>query len=100
VITVGALSAEVRARGPWRNGEVLVSVIDASGNPVSGAVVTGQFTGGVSGQASSEATGSNGIGVLESQRIRSNSLSFEFCVTDISAPGMEFEAGSDDCVST
>lgn len=98
-ISVGQLSAAVRARGPWRSGEVVVTVVDASGNPVSDAVITGNFSGGVSGQASSQTTGSDGMGLLESERIRSNNLGFTFCVTDISASGKVFEAGSNDCVS-
>ena len=91
-ISVGNISLSVIARGPWRSGQALVTVVDSDGNPVSGATVTGTFSGDVSGSVSSDATGGNGVATLESGRVRQNSISFTFCVDSISAPGLDYDA--------
>ena len=100
-VSVGNISVGVRARGPWRNGEALVTVVDGDGNPVSGATVTGTFSGDVSGTVTSEATGGNGVAFLESDRARQNSISFTFCVDSISASGLDYDADGNatTCVS-
>ena len=90
--SVANIDVSVRSRGPWRSGEANVTVVDADGNPVSGATVTGTFSGDVSGSSTSEATGSNGVAFLESDRVRQNSISFEFCVDDISHPDFDYDA--------
>lgn len=100
-VSVGNISVSVRARGPWRNGEALVTVFDGDGNPVSGATVTGTFSGDVSGTVTSEATAGNGVAFLESDRARQNSISFTFCVDSISAAGLDYDADGNatTCVS-
>ncbi|TVS09932.1 MAG: PKD domain-containing protein [Wenzhouxiangella sp.] len=92
MVSVGDISVSVRSRGPWRNGEASVTVIDGDGNPVSGATVTGTFSGDVNGTVTSEATGGNGVAILESDRVRQNSISFTFCVDSISASGLDYDA--------
>jgi serine protease len=100
-VSVASISVSTRSRGPWRNGEALVTVVDADGNTVSGATVTGTFSGDVSGTVTSEATGSNGVAVIESDRVRQNSISFEFCVDNISHPDFDYDAtgNAETCVS-
>jgi serine protease len=97
-VSVGSIAVQVRARGPWRNGEAFVTVVDSDGNTVSGATVTGTFSGDVSGTETSEATGSNGVAFLESDRVRQNSISFEFCVDSISHADFDYDA-SDNAVT-
>ncbi len=91
-VSVASIDLSVRSRGPWRSGEAYVTVIDADGNTVSGATVTGTFSGDVGGTVTSEATGSNGVAFLESDRTRQNSISFEFCVDSISHPDFDYDA--------
>ena len=99
-ISVGNISLSVIARGPWRSGQALVTVVDSDGNPVSGATVTGTFSGDVSGSVSSDATGGNGVATLESDRVRQNSISFTFCVDSISAPGLDYDADGNSVTCT
>ncbi len=89
-MSVASISLSVRARGPWRTGEAVVTVVDDSGNAVSGATVTGTFSGDVGG-TSSGSTGSNGNVTLESDRVRQNSISFSFCVDSVSHPDFDYE---------
>ena len=100
-VSVASISVSTRSRGPWRNGEASVTVVDSDGNTVSGATVTGTFSGDVGGTVSSEATGSNGVAFLESDRVRQNSISFEFCVDSISHADFEYDASgnTETCVS-
>jgi serine protease len=100
-VSVASISVSTRSRGPWRNGEARVTVVDADGNTVSGATVTGTFSGDVSGTANSDPTGSNGVAFLESDRVRQNSISFEFCVDNISHPDFDYDASgnTETCVS-
>jgi serine protease len=100
-VSVASIALSVRSRGPWSNGEARVTVVDGDGNTVSGATVTGTFSGDVSGTESSDPTGSNGVAFLESDRVRQNSISFEFCVDDISHPDFDYEPSdnAETCVS-
>ena len=100
-VSVASISVSTRSRGPWRNGEALVTVVDSDGNTISGATVTGTFSGDVIGTSTSEPTGSNGVAFLESNRARQNSISFEFCVDTISHPDFDYDATGNDvtCVS-
>ena len=100
-VSVGNISLSVIARGPWRSGEALVTVVDGDGTRVSGATVTGTFSGDVSGSVTSEATGGNGVAFLESDRARQNSISFTFCVDSISAAGFDYEQEDNEvtCIS-
>ena len=100
-VSVASISVNTRSRGPWRNGEALVTVVDSDGNTISGATVTGTFSGDVIGTSTSEPTGSNGVAFLESNRARQNSISFEFCVDTISHPDFDYDATGNDvtCVS-
>ena len=91
-VSVASIALSVRSRGPWRSGEARVTVVDAEGNAVSGASVTGTFSGDVGGTVTSDPTGSNGVAFLESNRARQNSISFEFCVDDISHPDFDYDA--------
>ncbi len=100
-VSVAGIDLSVRSRGPWRSGEARVTVVDGDGNTVSGATVTGTFSGDVSGTETSEATGSNGVALVESDRVRQNSISFEFCVDNISHPDFDYDASgnAETCVS-
>lgn len=90
-VSVASIEVRTRARGPWRNGEAFVTVVDSNGNTVGGANVTGTFSGDVSG-TSTATTGSNGVAGFESSRVRQNSISFEFCVDSISHPDFDYDS--------
>lgn len=92
-VSVASIDVSVRARGPWRNGEALVTIVDENGNVVGGATVTGTFSGDVSG-TSSQVTESDGVAFFESDRARTNTISFEFCVDDVSHSDFDYDASA------
>lgn len=90
---VASIDAGVRTRGPWQNAVVTVTIHDDNGNPVSSAMVTGTFSGDVSGTVSGT-TGSNGTVTFESERVRTSSLSYQFCVDDVTHDTLTYDAAS------
>jgi lysyl endopeptidase len=91
-MSVASISLNVRAQGPWRTGQATVTIRDQDGNAVGGATVTGTFSGNVSG-SDSNTTGSNGSTLLQSNRVRQNSISFTFCVDSVSHPDFDYVSG-------
>jgi hypothetical protein len=92
-MSVGAIELSVRTRGPWLTGEALVTIIDEGGNPVGSATVSGSFTGDVGG-SDSDSTNSGGVAALESNRVRADSISFQFCVDDVSHSSHDYDPGA------
>ncbi|MBI4202755.1 MAG: PKD domain-containing protein, partial [Chloroflexi bacterium] len=76
--------------------EVTVVVVDASGAPVSGVTVSGQWSGGVSG-TSSATTNASGVAVLKSPVLRRppSGTVFTFTVTNLQKSGFSYDAGAD-----
>jgi lysyl endopeptidase len=99
-MSVSSISLSVRSQGPWRTGQATVTIQDDSGNAVSGAVVTGTFSGNVSG-SDSGSTDSNGSVLLRSNRVRQNSISFTFCVDNVTHADFNYDAAGNQatCVS-
>jgi PKD repeat protein len=80
----------------FRNGNAdalaTVTVRDSSGNLVSGATVSGSWSGVVSGNAS-VVTGSSGSADFRSRRVKAPAGSvYTFTVTGITLPGIEYNA--------
>jgi len=67
-----------------------VNVTDTAGNPISGATVTGSFTGTVSGSATA-ITDANGNAVLSSRRSKKNGT-VTFTVTGVTKSGATYDA--------
>jgi serine protease len=91
-MSVSNITGTVRARGPWRSAEVTVTIQDENGHPVASATVSGTFSGGVSDSVSGT-TGSDGTVVLESVRVRANTLSYTFCVDNVTHASLTYESG-------
>ena len=96
-MSVYSIELDIRARGPWRSGEATVTIVDEDDNPVSGATVSGYFTGDVDG-SDSDSTNSDGIAALESNRDRADSIEYEFCVESVSHSDFE-DIDSEVCAS-
>lgn len=75
-----------------------VSVVTGAGIPVEGATVSGSFSGGVS-QAVSAVSGRAGVAVLAADPLRGAAPSFTFCVDNIEAAGLSFDAGEASCMT-
>jgi len=69
-----------------------VTVRDENGNPVSGATVTGTFSGSVTGSASGT-TNSSGVATIKKTKWFGGS-SFGFCVTNITHPSMTYNSSA------
>jgi serine protease len=91
-MSVSNITCAVRARGPWRSAEVTVTIQDENSNPVASATVSGTFSGGVSGSVSGT-TGSNGMVVLESVRVRESTLEYSFDVDSVTHASLTYESG-------
>jgi PKD repeat protein len=61
----------------------LVTIRDDQGNAVSGATVTGNFSGDVSQTGATGTTGADGVATVDSTASRKGRLKFTFCVTDV-----------------
>lgn len=72
------------------------TVVDADGNPVSGATVSGDWSGLVSG-AISGITDSNGMVTFQSTQLKNPSGSFVFTVTDIALDGYVYDQADNSC---
>ena len=80
---VEAISAITTVRGGGGGtAEVTVTINDEDGNPVSGATVSGEYSGDVSGTPSGT-TDSNGEVVLVSDSFTARPFDLEFCVSNV-----------------
>ena len=76
-----AVSAQAVSSG-WRQGRADVTIVDETGAPVAGALVTGAFSGALN-QSKSATTGANGVATLLTTQTLKGSFAFAFCVTDV-----------------
>lgn len=67
-----------------------VYVVDSFGSPVSGATVSGSFSGDINSE-SSAVTRSDGMAYIESEPIKGRTH-FTFCVSDVVVPGYTYDA--------
>ncbi len=70
-----------------------VTVLDGTGKPVSGAAVTGKWSGLVTNGDGSKTTGTDGTALFYSGR-SSNSGTFTFCVTSVTKAGASYDAAA------
>jgi subtilisin len=75
------------------------TVVDADGNPVSGATVSGDWSGLVSGSVS-DVTDSNGVVTFKSSQLKNPLGDFIFTVSGITLDGYEYDSSLDTCDST
>jgi hypothetical protein len=74
-------------------GHAAVLVVDDLGNPVAGATVGGTFTGDIPG-SDSAVTGADGVADLTSPKAAKPSISFTFCVDNVTLPGYTYDSGA------
>ena len=89
-ITVSTVSAPKGAK----YGRAAIHVVDNLGNPVGGALVSGQFTGDITESVTQAQTdGSGNVTVTTSQSAKPLSV-LSFCVTSIMHPTLQTFSGS------
>jgi hypothetical protein len=79
----------VVAGGPNRYGVATVTIVDAAGQPVSGATVSGTFTGSYN-ESGSAVTGANGVAVIQTAA-KAKNPAFTFTVTGVTASGYTYD---------
>ena len=85
-----AMSVQIIKNGQSK-ATAAVKVLNGSGQPVVGAVVTGNWSGIVSRTGATATTGSNGVASLVSPNSRSTTGSFVFTVTGVTLAGYEYQ---------
>ena len=81
-------------RGKW-NAKVAILVVDAQGNPVTGATVSGTWSGGATG-SSTCTTDSNGMCIISRNNIKQQVTSLVFTVTNITHLSLVYDATAND----
>ncbi len=80
------------SKGKYK-GRAVVVIKDASGNPVSGATVTGTFTGSYN-QTLSATTDATGTVTLTTSSSVSGTVTFTFCVTNVTKTGATYNSSA------
>jgi hypothetical protein len=78
---VHAIELSTKKKGPKTDAVANVTIVDENGSPVSGATVTGTFTGDVSGTQSGD-TNPSGVATLKITK-QGTISSFTFCVDNV-----------------
>jgi PKD repeat protein len=73
-------------------GKAVVKIVDAGGNPVSGATVAGTWSGGAT-DSDQFTTGSNGEGTAYSN-YRTGNAEFTFCVNNVTKTDWTYDTGA------
>lgn len=88
VAKVGNINLSHVSRGPNTNTTAAVTIVDQNGQGMSGASVTGCFSGSVSGCAVGSTNASGGVS-FSTGNYRGTNLTF--CVTDVTGPNTSFD---------
>jgi len=93
VMHIDSIEMSLKQRGAWTNAVAAVRIVDTDGDPVSGATVTGQWTGSAA-DIDTITTDENGIAIVPSDRTRDTSGTFTFTVTAVSKYGWTYAPGA------
>ena len=89
VMHVDGIEVSLEQKGVWTNAAAAVHIVDAAGDPVAGATVSGHWTGSTTDEDTGT-TDENGITILRSDRTRDTSGTFTFVVDDVSKDGWTY----------
>jgi len=94
-----ALSTANAGKGR-KNGRAVVTVVDDFGNQISGASVTGSFTGSFNQTVSGNTGGTGAATLTTSNNPQKRNISFTFCVDSITGvSGLTYNPGAPECQS-
>jgi hypothetical protein len=89
-LAVGSISVDTEGAGKGQKRERAVVVVeDDAGNLIENATVTGMFTGTITETVIGPLTGPDGSTTLVTDGTAKGTVSFEFCVTLITADGLD-----------
>ncbi len=89
---VQSIELSLKSKGPTDEGTAKVTIIDEYGNPVSGAEVTGYFSGDL-GCTETATTNKKGVANLKCG-IRDTVSTFTFCVNDVTHSSYTYDLGA------
>ena len=81
--------SRISAKGKRFQAQVRMSIVDQDTQPVVGAAVSGYFQGPTS-ESVSDVTGSDGVAVFKSMKVRNPVGTWSFTVTNVEYPGLEY----------
>jgi len=88
-LAVRSITVDTEGAGKGQKRERAVVVVeDDAGNLIENAIVTGIFSGTITEQVTGSPTGPDGSTTLVTNGTEKGSVSFEFCVTKITAAGL------------
>lgn len=90
---VASIVVDTGPAGSRVRGRATVTIQDNPGNPVAGATVTGTFTGSFN-ETRSDTTNSAGVAVITTNRRRRGSVSFTFCVDNVTHGSLTYNPGA------
>lgn len=90
VMHIASIEISLEQRGPWTRAVAVAHIVDADGNPVAGATVTGQWTGSAT-DADTVTTDENGVATARSDRTRDTTGTLTFTVENVSKDGWTYE---------
>ncbi len=93
VMHIDDIEMSVNHRGVWTNAVAAVRVVDAGGDPVGGATVTGEWTGSAT-DTDAVFTDEDGVAIILSDRTWDTAGTFTFTVTDVSRYGWAYAFGA------
>lgn len=92
VMHVASINLSTKKKGPKTDALATVVIVDASGNPVSGATVSGTFSGDASGTDSGTTDASGSVTLKLS--VTGTVSSFTFCVDNVVLSGWTYDSGA------
>ena len=89
---VSSIGMKSKTGGPWGNAIATVTIVDAIGNPVEGATVSGHWSGETS-DSDSGVTNVNGEVSLQSDKVKnpSSGTTFTFTVDNVTKEGWAYD---------
>ncbi|MDH5325299.1 MAG: multicopper oxidase domain-containing protein [Gammaproteobacteria bacterium] len=89
-VQVGSISLRsVNVGGGRRVGEATIQLLDNQGNPVAGAVVSGEFTGDIT-ESADGTSDTSGTAIVTTTGTGQGGLTLQFCVTGINAGSLQY----------
>jgi subtilisin len=91
---VSNIEMSLRTRGPWVNATATVTIVDESGAPVEGAIVSGKWSGAAS-DSESGTTNNKGQVTFKTDRVKNlpSGTIFTFTVDDVTKEGWTYDSG-------
>jgi subtilisin family serine protease len=96
-LTIDTTSSVKANKHVFAYATAIATVVDTDGNPISGATVSGYWSGLVSGSVSA-VTNSKGEATFQSAQLKNPDGDFIFTVTSVTLDGYEYDSSENSCV--